>query len=763
MKPIFLLIFFALLGLSVQAQYFPLDIPVVRQGKVLPNPWAGGLDAPQYSTLDVNNDGIMDLLVFDRLTETSMVYINRGTQGQIDYVMAPAYNRLVPQMRTTKFLLARDYNGDGIGDLIGMRDVAGSVFPLAVWKGYRNADDSLRFQRVIDDLTYDASPSGGSRYQDLYVFHTDLPGLDDVDGDGDLDIFSFPGPPYFPNNITFYENKTADYGYNPDTMAFYMGSECWGLMSEELDSAKVMFGPKPDSCYNNTYFNDLTRSPQQLQQYIRDQYSMRRGARHVGTNITLVDYNGDSSMDVVLSEVEFKNANMLTSTTVNDTVWMIGQQPRYPLYDKPVDIYSFPGIFFLDINNDGIKDMLAAPSETEDKKSVTDSVTWLYKNVGTNRNMTFEFQQKDFLVDGMIDVGRRAHPVLLDYDGDGLQDLLIGGQGRVRENTQHEYGMVLYRNVGTATLPTFQWITNDFIAADSLQLLELYPTLGDLDGDGDQDMICGAEDGHLIYFENVAGANQPMRFATPIRNFSNIYAQENSAPQLFDLDRDGDLDLLVGGISGRIRYHENTGNSLSAVFASVPTNPDLGNYITAYPDVRYSKPFAYDNQGSYELIIGQAIGHFLHLDSIDNNVLGTYAVRSSLFKGLYKGRHAQLAVTDINNDGKKEYLIGTGAGGVAFMNEVDSFVAATALPAALPSVQLYPNPAQERVTLDFQRTVETPLQLTIYNALGQVLAQETTATGRSQQQLSLKGLPSGVLFIEIKGQQEQQTLRLIKR
>ncbi|MGH1334721.1 MAG: T9SS type A sorting domain-containing protein [Aureispira sp.] len=745
----------------LQAQYLPMNIPVTKQGRTLEHPWAGGFDAPQFSSLDLNKDGLDDLVVFDRFTEVSTTFLNRGTPGQVDYEFAPSYHSLLPQRNNRSFLLARDFNGDGIGDLFGIQEVFGLGLRLSVWKGYRNADDSIRFNLEVNKLTYDDSPRGASRYEELFVYRTDVPGIGDVDGDGDLDIFSFPNSFEFPTNITYYENKAADNG-NLDSLQFYLGSECWGLMSEELDSAKVRFGPSPDSCYNNTYFNDLTRTPYQLQQSVRNAKS-GRNPRHIGTNITLVDHDGDNNMDAVLSEIDFQNANLLSGTTVNDTLWMLNQQPQFPIYDKPIDIYSFPSVYFLDVNNDGVDDMLASPSDLSDGRAVNDSVVWYYQNTGTNSSMAFNFQQKDFLVGDMIDVGRKAHPVVVDVTGEGIQDLLIGGFGRCLDNGQYDYGITLLRNSGTATQPSFDWVTNDFAGTDSLGEHNLYPTFGDLDGDGDQDMICGNENGTLIYFENNAGSNQSITFNAPVRNYANINVFSRSAPQLVDLDRDGDLDLVLGSSSGRIYYYQNGGSVLAPNFASVPTTTNLGGYIGAFPNTRSSMPYFYDNQGNYELIIGQERGYFLHLDSIENNVLGNYTTRSQDYKGLYRGQYAQMAITDINSDGKMECLLGTGGGGVMFMNEVDSFISTTKVAELEDKIRIYPNPAQDLVTIDCQMVIENGLTIVVYNALGQPLLQQQWQEGHAQQQLSLKGLPTGLLWIELQGETFQKTLRLVKQ
>lgn len=747
---------------SLQAQYLPLEIPVTQQGRQLLNPWAGGLDAPQFSTLDLNNDGFKDLVVFDRLTEVITTFINRGTAGQVDYEFAPSYHALFPQRASRNFLLCRDYNNDGIGDIFGMREIFGQGTKVSVWKGYRNADDSIRFNLEVAELTYDDSPRGQSRVEELFVYRTDVPGIADVDGDGDLDMFAFQNSFEFPYQVAFYENRAADNGNGLDSLEFYMGSECWGLMSEELDSAKVKFGPSPDSCYNNTYFNDLQRSPQQLQHYVRD--AAKAGTpRHIGTNIGLVDYNGDNSMDLVLSEIEYKNANLLSSTTVNDTVWMITQQPQFPIYDKPIDLYSFPSVYFLDVNNDGKDDLLAAPSDVVDGEAVNDSVVWYYQNTGTNSNMTFNFKQKDFLVGDMIDVGSKAHPVVVDYDGDGVKDLLIGGLGRCLEDGQFNYGLTLYRNTGTITQPAFEWVTNDFAGIDSLSENHLYPTVGDLDGDGDQDMICGNGFGTLIYWQNNAGANQSWQLGAPIRNYANITVPGNSAPQLVDLDKDGDLDLVVGSFSGRIFYYENTGTTTNPSFSSTPTSNNLGRVLNTLPNTRSSMPHVYNNLGTLELIVGHESGNFLHFDSIDNNVLGTYALQSDNYENLYRGHYAQLAVTDINDDGKVEYLLGTGSGGLMFMNKTNQPINTTPLMSSVKKAQLYPNPAQEQVTIKWEQALEASWTIEVYNALGQLLWQQEVAPGQVQEQLSLKGFPSGFLFIQLKGEEEQQTLRLIKQ
>ena len=74
------------------------------------------------------------------------------------------------------------------------------------------------------------------------------------------------------------------------------------------------------------------------------------------------------------------------------------------------------------------------------------------------------------------------------------------------------------------------------------------PTFGDLDGDGDLDLVVGEYDGVLNYYENVGSAASPSYVAVTgaASPFDGIDVGDTSAPALADVDGDGDLDLVVG-------------------------------------------------------------------------------------------------------------------------------------------------------------------------------------------------------------------------
>lgn len=757
-----LLVCFALLGTTLwaQSQYEPMNIPLTKNGQLLRNAWAGGMNLPQFSEVDLNNDGTQDLVTFDREGVIISTFINQGTPGQVDYHYAPEYMEYMPS-EGVNFMLFRDYNCDGVKDIFGMYILWGQGYGVAVWEG-SYVNDTITYVRVVDQIQYQ-DPGATAPYK-LFIYNTDLPAVDDIDNDGDLDILSFTLDVCYPKNVFWYRNMSVENGHGCDSLQFELGSQCWGLFEETGDSSILNFGPNPDSCYNNSWYNQrlAMRPPNSIDDKSNQ---VARNARHIGANITAVDYNGDGVKDLALGGVTYNNVNMVSGVDSNGTILINSQDYQYPSYNVPADVYSFAAVFFLDVNNDNKTDMLVTPSEMGIGEATMDSVAWYYQNTNNNSNMIFNFQQKDFLVGEMLDVGHRAFPAVFDYNGDGLKDILVGGFGRAKQGIVYDYGMTLLENTGTATQPAFNYVTNDYAALDSLNRNGLHPTFGDLDGDGDMDLLCGNEEGDLIYCENTAGAGNTATWTAPVMNYMGIDVGTASSPFLVDLDRDTDLDLLVGNYAGFIEYFENQGSTNAPNFSSTPTITALGDFNIQNLGSRNAMPFVYDDSGSYQLFIGHQSGEIIHLNNIDSNLSGQFDTVSMKFKDFYQGRYTDFAVDDLDNDGKPDYILGTGRGGLMVMAQADTTVLTTIETTQVEQklLQVYPNPAHDVVTLSFITPHEGDLNINIYNALGQRVLQTTKAGNASNYNLDIANIAAGVLFIEVQSENYREVVQFIKR
>ena len=71
-------------------------------------------------------------------------------------------------------------------------------------------------------------------------------------------------------------------------------------------------------------------------------------------------------------------------------------------------------------------------------------------------------------------------------------------------------------------------------------------------GDGDLDLLIGQLNGSLVFHRNM-GTNLEYDFVAEA--FEDIQVSSNSAPELMDVDDDGDLDMFLGsGSEGLLFY-----------------------------------------------------------------------------------------------------------------------------------------------------------------------------------------------------------------
>ena len=97
---ILLLTLTSLFGFRVNAQFgFErlLDVPVTESSSLQTMPWAGGMDYCQFSNIDLDFDGDLDLFVFDRTCDKVLTFIQNGSAGTMDWEYDPSYESVFPE------------------------------------------------------------------------------------------------------------------------------------------------------------------------------------------------------------------------------------------------------------------------------------------------------------------------------------------------------------------------------------------------------------------------------------------------------------------------------------------------------------------------------------------------------------------------------------------------------------------------------------------------------------------------------------------
>ena len=717
-----------------QSPYYRYDsIPVIiGADTLLDNAWAGGFNSPQFSEIDLNGDSIKDLFVFDRNGNVIKTFLNKGVPGEVSYVFAPEYIPLFPELNN--WVLLVDYNCDGYEDIF-THGIAG----IAVYRNDYALNDTLAFTLVTSILKSDYHPN----YLNLYVSSVDIPAIADIDNDGDIDILTFG---VVGTIVEFHENLAMDSTGTCDTLMFNLADNCWGTFYENSLSNGVTY---PINCRTEPYDGDYDKVN-----------------RHSGSTLLTLDIDQDHDKELVLGDISYPNLIIVinggdssyASITAHDTLF-----PRYVTNTVPAIIEVFPASFYLDVNNDGVKDLLAAPNTQN--ASVNKHSAWYYRNDSLDDLPDFHFVKDDFLQNEMIELGKGCNPVFFDADADGLQDIIAGNYGYFHISGNYPSGLAYFRNSGSLQAPAFTLDTINYMDIMNYNLNGVYPAFGDLDADGDEDMIIGDYTGVLHYYENTAGSGNPADFILSQANYMNIDVGAFAAPQIVDVDRDGDNDLLVGEESGTVNYFENIGNPQAALFSDIPTNDFFGG-VDAMPQccTGYSSPVLteFDSTGAYYLLLGTERGVIQIFSNIDGNLNGTFTLADSIETNSYRIR---INVADINNDQKAEIIVGENGGGMHILttNDINIPVADHTTPVMPFDFNIYPNPANNDVFLRFDRNINTDGLVEISDVLSNLLITKKITCTRSArpQHISINNLKKGVYYVSVKIDQRRVVKRIV--
>jgi len=704
MKVSLLLFLLLITGIAHGQFTYELDqsIPVEVNGRNLSLPWAGGLNAVQTNTMDLNGDNKQDLVLFDRTANKVLTYLNESNR----YIYAPQYESLFPK-EVTQWMLLRDFNCDGKKDIF-----TSDPFGIVVFVNTTKPGGQLSWRPF--NPGFPLLTKGFTSNINLKVNESDIPAIDDVDGDGDLDILNvrFVGI----GTIEWHKNLSMERTGVCDSLQMERVTQNFGGF-EECSCGTFAFG---QSCA------DLSGG--------RTQHAG-------GKTMLMLDLDNDGDRELLFSEESCTRTYLLRNDGTASSALM-NSSSSFPA-TNPINFQLFPGVYYEDLDFDGVPDLVASPNtyaRTFANIDFTNSM-WLYKNTGSAQLPQFAFQKSNFLQGEMIDVGDYAVPSFFDYDGDGDQDLFISnyaGPGFIGS-------VALYQNTGSTSQTQFKFITDDFAGLSLAGYYNIKLQFADINGDSTFDFIFTATNG----FSNVTSLYYVANQSTTRLDFTsqtiqpvgfNIGLSENVL--VVDVDQNGLTDLLVGKATGAVQYWRNQGPAGQFNFTMVN-----GSYLGLGSSTERQSPALavgdLDADGHGDLVMVDQHG-ILTIYSDFREATSPVGIKDIIHNALTEthesknlGGRGWPAIVNLFDNTRPAIVVGNMLGGIHILRNDGG----EQLPDE-PEIVLFPNPVLENEVMRIR--ADRNVLVEFYTHLGQRVSETYLIPANEEYPMRFSGLAAGV-------------------
>lgn len=342
------------------------------------------------------------------------------------------------------------------------------------------------------------------------------------------------------------------------------------------------------------------------------------------------------------------------------------------------------------------------------------------------------YNNPDLTVD--LGVGLWGIPLPVDYDGDGLKDLLVSCPDRPYK------GLYFFKNIGTPRHPHFaaavriseKGMNNirlsevdgkpyilsknfeypDFVKTPYAKKRRLHyegEELGatynksrsnmwnyvDWDGDGDKDIVVGIDTwddygwdnafdslgrwtrgplhGYVFLLENTGKGHVNRGKVEAAGAPIDVYGAPN--PCIADFDGDGDLDLICGEFVDGLTWFENIGTRMKPRFAAGRPLANKHGEIRLHLEMIVPVVSDFDGDGHPDLIVGDEDGRVAWVRHTGKVKKGMPQFESPLYftqqADLVKfGALSTPCAYDWDGDGRQDIITGNSAGEIAFIRNL---------------------------------------------------------------------------------------------
>ena len=622
-------------------QVFPFPV-ADSAGRRMELAFLGGFNVPRPQLLDVDGDGDLDLFVQEQSNDV-MLFERDGEADKLP--------RFV--LRTTKYQdldVAEWYRFADV-DLDGDLDLLAET-PFSYIRYFRNdgGPASPRYVLAADTLR-DVTGSP------IFAERQNIAQLGDLDCNGRSDLLLGR----LDGTVTRYEAAESGSGGVPrfrlEAQEFagirIVGEQMGGPappqgsgigdLGAKDDDGLASAGTGPEAGISST------DSPLP---FPHSRFSM-----HGANTMALADYDGDGDLDLFWGDF-FEQGLLLIENSGSCAEPAFASAPRQFPLDNPVLTSGYNAPAFGDVSaaGQGLELIIGVLGGAfNPTRTAADNLYYMERSASGS----WSVRTRHLLP--IIDVGSESVPALVDLDADGDLDLLLAN--KIDPEAQRTSHIYRFENIGTPTAPSLVMRS----ALPNTGQYHAAPAFGDLDGDGRPDMVLGQWGASLSWYRATAdgktAGNEKTGNGIYVLADSavvTITRGSNTIPALGDLDGDGDLDLIVGESSGYLNHYRNDGDRAAPRFALVTDSLDR------IRPGRRSAPFLadLDADGDLDLLIGTEAGDVV-LYRNEGTRLAPRFVRDGTFDVRVPGM-AVPSVGDLNGDGIADLVVGTAGGGALY-------------------------------------------------------------------------------------------------
>lgn len=481
----------------------------------------------------------------------------------------------------------------------------------------------------------------------------------DIDGDGDFDLLSGNSA----GTVTFYENIG-----NAQQFDFRFITNFWQNI--------LIIGGREDD------------------------------PRHGSSSFDFADIDNDGDQDLIWGDFFSRSLYYIENQGTAASPSMQLVSTVFPLNSDSIYTSGYNMPRFVDIDGNGLLDLFVSVLYDP---TVPQSLMY-YKNEGTPQQPNHIKITDDFIY--TLDVGNNSHPVFIDIDGDGDLDLFIGSLNNPLGSLH------FFENQGTSSNPEYFYA--DSLYAGIQSDLSVVPSFGDLDNDGDYDLLIGRFDGRISFYRNDGTAINPdFIYVEELRDVNQniIDIGTSASPFLIDIDGDNDFDLVIGAFNGRFYLYKNVGDAFNYSFELVE------NYFSDLDVGDNSTPvlFDYSGDGKLELFSGSRHGNIFHYSNEGSVEFPVWNLISANFLNQNFGGYSVPCFVDIDNDSDTDLILGNVKGGLYFYRNlsVSNVNESGQNPKQYNIIEAFPNPFNPVLNIIVNLELSGNASVQAFNLLGE--------------------------------------------